>query len=74
MIGAPLFPKAEIAVQGGTFTILASGVSDTNIYVQSVKLNGAPLATPFLHHADLKAGGQLSFVMGPAPSTWGQGS
>ena len=74
VIGAPLFPKAEIAVQGGTFTIVAQGVSDTNLYVQSVTLNGAPLATPFLHHADLKAGGQLSFVMGPAPSTWGQGS
>jgi predicted alpha-1,2-mannosidase len=74
VVGAPLFPQAEIAVQGGTFTILAPAVSDTNIYVQSAELNGAPLDTPFLHHADLKAGGTLSFVMGPQPSTWGQGS
>jgi predicted alpha-1,2-mannosidase len=72
VIGAPLFPKAEIAVAGGTFTVLAPDVSDTNIYVQSVELNGAPLTTPALKHSDLKAGGTLSFVMGPAPSKWGQ--
>jgi putative alpha-1,2-mannosidase len=40
--------------------------------VQSVELDGAPLTTPELGHADLKAGGKLAFVMGPAPSTWGQ--
>jgi predicted alpha-1,2-mannosidase len=72
VLGAPLFPEATLAVSGGTFTVEGTGVSDTNIYVQSVTLNGAPLTTPFLHHADLKAGGKLSFVMGPNPSTWGQ--
>jgi predicted alpha-1,2-mannosidase len=72
IVGAPLFPEAQISVGGGTFTIDAPGVSDTNLYVQSATLNGAPLTTPELHHADLKAGGKLSFVMGPAPSTWGQ--
>ena len=71
VVGAPLFPEAQIAVSGGTFTIAAEGVSDTNIYVQSVELNGAPLATPMLHHSDLVAGGKLSFVMGPSPSRWG---
>ena len=73
VIGAPLFPKAEIAVAGGTFTILAPGVSDTDIYVQSVTLDGVPLQKPEIKHADLKAGGVLSFVMGPAPSSWGSG-
>ncbi len=72
VIGAPLFPRAEIAVPGGTFTVEAPEVSDVNIYVQSVELNGAPLAKAELHQADLKAGGKLSFVMGPAPSKWGQ--
>jgi predicted alpha-1,2-mannosidase len=72
VLGAPLFPEARIAVAGGTFTIDAPGVSDTNLYVQSVTLNGAPLTTPELHHADLKAGGNLTFVMGPSPSAWGQ--
>ncbi len=73
VVGAPLFPRAEIAVSGGTFTVDAPGVSDENLYVQSVELNGAPLTSPVLHHADLKAGGKLAFVMGPAPSDWGRG-
>jgi predicted alpha-1,2-mannosidase len=72
VVGAPLFPRAEVAVPGGTFTIVADGVSDTNLYVQSAKLNGAPLAAPQLRHADLKAGGSLEFTMGPLPSAWGR--
>ena len=72
VVGAPLFPHAEIAVVGGTFTVEAPGVSDQNLYVQSAELNGAPLNAPEIKHSDLVAGGKLSFVMGPAPSTWGQ--
>lgn len=72
VIGAPAFPKATIAVSGGTFTITASDVSATNVYVQSVTLNGTALTTPLIHHADFKPGGTLAFVMGPEPSTWGQ--
>ena len=71
IVGAPLFPKIEIAVAGGTFTIIADGVSDTNLYVQSVELNGQPLNLPEFHHKDLRPGGSLRFVMGPQPSKWG---
>ena len=46
--------------------IEANGVSSTNVYVQAVTLNGAPLSKPSLSHADLKAGGSLVFTMGPA--------
>jgi predicted alpha-1,2-mannosidase len=70
VVGAPMFPQASLQVGGGTFTVSAPTVSETNLYVQSVTLNGAPLATPYLHHADLMAGGSLVFVMGPSPSTW----
>lgn len=72
IVGAPLFPHAEIAVAGGTFTIDAPLVSDENVYVQSVKLNGAPLTRPEIRHADLAAGGALELEMGPSPSAWGQ--
>ena len=71
-LGAPLFPRAEVAVAGGTFTIEAEGVSDTNLYVEAVELNGAPLAKAEIRHADLKPGGSLRFVMGPLPSAWGR--
>lgn len=72
IVGAPRFPRAEIAVKGGTFTVEAKEVSDANIYVQSVELNGAPLAAPEVRHSDLKAGGSLRFTMGPSPSAWGR--
>ena len=72
VIGAPAFPKATIAVPGGSFTVEAPLVSATNVYVQSVTLDGKPLTTPVIHHSDFKAGGSLAFVMGPEPSTWGQ--
>ncbi len=72
VVGAPAFPRATLSVQGGSFTIEAKGLSAANPYVQSVTLDGAPLASPLLHHRDFKAGGTLSFVMGPAPSRWGR--
>lgn len=72
VIGAPAFSQATIAVKGGSFTMIANGVSPANVYVQSVTLNGAPLTVPMMHHADFKAGGSLVFQMGPAASNWGQ--
>jgi predicted alpha-1,2-mannosidase len=72
VVGAPHFPMATIAVPGGSFVVEGKGVSKENLYVQSVTLNGAPLAVPQLRHADLRPGGSLVFEMGPAPSTWGQ--
>lgn len=74
VIGTPAFPHAVIAVPGGNFTIDAPNASAGNAYVQSVKLNGAPLNTALIHHADFEPGGSLSFVMGSSPSKWGQGS
>jgi predicted alpha-1,2-mannosidase len=73
VVGAPAFTQSTLAVPGGTFTVSAPNASPTNVYVQSVTLNGAPLATPTFHHSDLAAGGMLVFDMGPSPSTWGQG-
>jgi predicted alpha-1,2-mannosidase len=73
VVGAPMFPHAEIHLASGTFTIDAPQVSDANLYVQAVELNGAPLTRAMLHHADLHAGGSLVFHMGPTPSAWGHG-
>ncbi|WP_328475184.1 GH92 family glycosyl hydrolase [Actinoplanes sp. NBC_00393] len=71
-IGAPLHPRATVTLENGrTFTVAAPGVSDTNRYVQSVRLNGVAYTKNYLTHADLLAGGTLDFVMGPNPSSWG---
>ena len=56
---------------GKSFTTIANNISDTNIYVQSVRLNGKDWDSPFLPYRDLKNGGTLEFTMGPQPGQWG---
>lgn len=72
IVGSPLFPKVELAVKGGIFTIEAPDVSAENLYVQSATLNGEPLTKALLRHADLKAGGALVLEMGIEPGDWGR--
>jgi putative alpha-1,2-mannosidase len=71
IVGSPLFPKLELKTPKGTFTIEAQGVSAENLYVQSAKLNGAPLLRAELTQSDLVDGGKLVVVMGAKPSPWG---
>ncbi|NOT49108.1 MAG: glycoside hydrolase family 92 protein, partial [Acidobacteria bacterium] len=63
-IGTPIFKEAKINLENGkVVTIRAANVSDKNIYVRSLKLNGKPFrATQFQHH-DLFNGGTLEFEM-----------
>ena len=57
---------------GKKFTMVAENLSDQNIYVQSVKLNGKNWTTPFLPYREMKNGGTLVFTMGPEPNKqWG---
>lgn len=72
VIGAPQVPRAVMRLSNGkTFTMTAEHISDQNLYVQSVKLNGKDWLSPFLPCNELKNGGTIDFVMGPAPSQWG---
>jgi len=74
VIGAPQLPKAVMRLSNGkTFTMTAQNISDQNIYVQSVRINGKNLQTPFLPYSEVKNGGTLEFVMGPQPGKWGTG-
>ncbi len=70
-IGTPLFPKATMRPNpedlGIEFIITTNNASEKNIYVQSAKLNGQKLNSPFLHHSDIINGGMLEFEMGPKP-------
>jgi predicted alpha-1,2-mannosidase len=72
VIGAPQLPKAVMHLSNGkTFTMTAENISDQNIYVQSVRINGKELSSPYLPYAEVKRGGKLDFIMGPQPSKWG---
>jgi predicted alpha-1,2-mannosidase len=73
VIGRPFVSRATLNLPNGhRFTITAEGLSDQNHYVQSVTLNGQPLTRTFIRDEEIRAGGTLAFVMGPAPNrTWG---
>lgn len=67
-IGTPLFPKIEMKLGNKTFTVIAKNISKTNIYIQSAKLNGKVLKSPFILHKDVMTGGVLEFEMGEKPN------
>ncbi|TXE18056.1 glycoside hydrolase family 92 protein [Psychroserpens burtonensis] len=72
IIGTPLFDKATINLESGKqFTIATNNLSDTNIYVEYVYLNGKALDQSFIAHEDLMAGGTLEFKMTDNPAIWG---
>lgn len=68
VIGAPQVTCAKLKVGGGEFKVIARNLSRENKYVKSVSLNGSPLTTPILRHADIVAGGELVFEMADSPS------
>ncbi len=72
-IGSPIFDEVRLRLSNGkVFTVIARGVSATNKYIQSARLNGRPLETPRFEHKDLAGGGTLVLVMGPRPNrAWG---
>ena len=55
---------------GKTFSVIARNNSETNKYIQSVKLNGKPYSLPFIDYSDMKAGAKLEFEMGAEPALW----
>ena len=68
--GSPLFDKAEIKTEGGTFTVIAENNSAENKYIQKVMLNGQEYRKPYVDFADIKAGGELVLTMGSTQSVW----
>lgn len=67
-IGTPLFEKAELKLSNGKkFRVKANQVSKSNIYIQSVTLDGKPLETSYITHEQIMSGATLVFEMGEKP-------
>ena len=67
-IGTPLFPKVQLHLSNGkVFTVLAHHVSRENVYIQSVKVNGATYDKPYITHQQIMDGVTLEFEMGSMP-------
>ena len=70
-IGRPWFPKATIHLSNGkTITIKVNGFSKENKYIESVKLNGKLLTTPFFNHSDIADGAEFEYVMTNQPKNF----
>lgn len=72
-IGSPVIPKAMLHLSGGKkFTMTAINLSEKNIYIQKVTINGKPWNSPYFDYDELKNGGELVYYMGPKPNKkWG---
>ena len=63
-ISQPLFQRATIQVEGGTFTIECPPRPSDLHSIKRVLLNNTPYPLPYLHYEDIVKGGRLSFEWG----------
>ncbi|RZK55544.1 MAG: glycoside hydrolase family 92 protein, partial [Pedobacter sp.] len=69
VIGAPLFKKVTLTLENGkTVVINAPANSESNRYVQTLKVNGASYDKNWLSHSALQKGGVLDFGMSATPN------
>ena len=71
-IGAPQFPEFILRLnhkgQAKNFKIIAHNISDKNMYIQSVSLDGKKLDKPFITYSQIMNGKELIFKMGAFPN------
>ncbi|MBV4355906.1 GH92 family glycosyl hydrolase [Pinibacter aurantiacus] len=72
-IGSPVFSKVVIHLENGKdFTVVAHNCSDVNKYIQSARMNGKELNTPWFTHEQIMNGGTLELEMDSKPNKqWG---
>jgi predicted alpha-1,2-mannosidase len=72
-IGTPMFKDLSLKHKNGMLNIKANNVSEKNIYIQSVTLNGKPYTRNWLKHEDIFGNTtKLVFEMGNTPNkNWG---
>lgn len=68
-ITTPLFPKATISLPGGKKFEIRANNPERNVYIESVTLNGSPVETNFITHAQIMQGGVLDFKLTDKPVT-----
>ncbi len=72
-VGSPLFDRISIQLnpkyyKGKTFTITTKNNSPTNLYIQSVQLNGKKTDSVFVGFDKVVNGGEMTIDLGPNPN------
>lgn len=69
VIGAPLFKKVTLKLENGkTVTIKAPANSDSNRYVNAIKVNGKPYTKKYFEYKQLQNGASIEFDMQNKPN------
>lgn len=69
IVNSPMFENVQINLENGrTFEIIANNVSESNFYINSVKLNGKILEKSYISYKDIEEGGNLIFEMSSKPN------
>jgi predicted alpha-1,2-mannosidase len=72
LINSPLVKQSVLYLGNGKqFKIVAKGLSDTNQYIVSARLNGKLFNQSWIEHEDMIKGGELVFEMSSQPGNWG---
>lgn len=68
VLGSPSVEEARLNLENGkTFVVKAIDLSQKNLYVKRMLLNGKPYNKLFIRHEDMMNGGELVFEMGSRP-------
>ena len=76
-ITSPVFKRVQLNLdptyaKGKAFTIIAKNNSESNIYIQSARLNSKPYNKSWIDHKAITNGGVLELIMGDKPNkNWG---
>jgi predicted alpha-1,2-mannosidase len=69
VIGRPFVDRAVLDLPNGEeFMVRAENLSDANRYIGRVLLNGKPLTRSYITDAEIRDGGELTFVMQAMPN------
>lgn len=72
LINSPFLKETTLRLEDGkTFSIVAHNLSEKNIYIKSVTLNGKAYHRSWIEHRDIVQGGELRMEMSSKPSAWG---
>jgi len=67
-IGSPAVDGAILNLENGKkFIIEVNNQGDKNVYIKKIVLNGKPLASFTIKHADIMSGGKITFYMSDVP-------
>jgi predicted alpha-1,2-mannosidase len=73
-IGSPVISKASLSLpEGKKLNMRAENLSETNIYIQKVMINGKIWNKPYFLFEEIKNGAEIIFYMGEKPNKkWGK--